>query len=61
MLMVTPLDYYLHNSTFITLPRGMGHMYKTKRKSLPSGEASMVKSAEYSSGLNVAFILQSLH
>ena len=35
--MVTPLDYYLHNSTFITHPREMGHMYKTKRESLPSG------------------------
>ena len=32
MLMVTPLDYYLHNSTFITLPEGRDKCVKQKEK-----------------------------
>ena len=41
MLMVTPLDYYLHNSTFITPPQRAGQMSKNKGKSLPVREASV--------------------
>ena len=32
MLMVTPLDYYLHNSTFITPPEGRDDCLKQKEK-----------------------------
>jgi hypothetical protein len=31
------LDYYLHNSTFNTLPEGWGKERKNKKKSLPVG------------------------
>jgi len=55
MLMVTPLDYYLHNSTFITPPRGAGQMCKTKGKSLPDGRLSVIERDYYWYGTDDTF------